>query len=56
MTYQTNRRVPAARAIDDFQDSISDPSVPHPRDWSGWILGGFVFGCLALALVLPVLQ
>ena len=31
MTWQTNRNTPAAKAIDDYQDSISDPNVRVKR-------------------------
>lgn len=40
MTYASNRRIPAAKAIDDFQDSIAQPNLRAPRDLSGWFIIG----------------
>jgi hypothetical protein len=54
MTHARNRSIPAAKAIDEYQDSISDPSVRAPRDISGYaIIGGLVsIPAIGIALAL----
>ena len=50
MSYAANRNIPAAKAIDDYQDSIADPSVRQPKDISGYVLVGWPLALLAVCM------
>ena len=55
MTYATNRSIRSAKEIDDYQDSISDPSVRAPGDISGWVLISLPLTVPAVAFAMGLL-
>lgn len=44
MSYESNRSIPRARAIDEYQDSLASSNVRSGFDISGYVLGIPVLG------------